>query len=225
MEPTAGYVPAKRMAARQFSIWYVDEVIGEKTAMPDFSGESRQRLIIDPEGYAARERLVAYEIGNTLLMQNLELQRTFGLRAEEFQIFMLIVLSTVQRFARNPGTNENWLDRTPLPAAAAGSISRRRISETLDIPLETVRRTVAGLLARGMIVERSRGCLSTSGGTLARLGEDALPERMARRFLTVSNTMLRLSAARLADSERTAASKREHAASDRASDVERQVSR
>lgn len=88
-----------------------------------------------------------------------------------------------------------------------------------------MRRAVAGLLARGMIVERSRGCLSTSGGTLARLGEDALPERMARRFLTVSNAMLRLGAAHLVDSEQTAASKREHAASDRASNVERQVSR
>lgn len=193
--------------------------------MRDFGEKGSQRLMLDSEGYAARERLVAYEIGNTLLMLNLELQRTFGMRAEEFQVFMLIVMSTAQRFARNRNPNKSWLDRTPLPPEAAGSISRRRISETLDIPLETVRRTAAGLLARGAIVERSRGCLSTPGGTLARLGQDELPERMARRFLTVSNTMLKLGAAHLADSERTAASKREHAASDRASDVERQVSR
>ncbi len=169
--------------------------------MSDKSVASRPRLVLDPQGFAVRERLVAYEIGNALLMLNLELQQRFGLRAEAYQVFMLIVMSTVQRFARNPGSDDTLLGRNPLPPEAAGSISRRRIAETLDIPFETVRRTVAGLLARGMIVERRRGRLSTPGGTLARLGEDALPERMARRLLSVSNAMTRLGAAHLAEPE------------------------
>lgn len=130
----------------------------------------------------------------------------------------------MQRFARNPGLDENWLDRTPLPAEAAGSISRRRISETLDIPLETVRRSVSTLLAGGMIVERRRGCLSTAGGTLARLGKDALPERMARRFLTLSNNMIRLGAAQLAETERPPATGCRSAASEEAGEPEGQSS-
>lgn len=193
--------------------------------MRDIGEPGRARLVLDPEGFARRERLVAYEIGNTLLMLNLELQQRFGLRAEEYQIFLLIVMSTVQRFARGPGDNEALMDRTPLPPDESGSISRRRISETLVIPFETVRRTVAGLLARGMIVERRRGCLSTSGGTLARLGEDALPERMARRFLTVNNNMSRLGAARLAETERTLATTDRPAAFDGTAEPGRQPSR
>ncbi len=169
--------------------------------MPNASSETRTRLIFIPEGFAEKERLVSYEIGNALLMLNLKLQQNFGLRAEEYQIFMLIVLSTVQRFARNPGSEVTLLGRTAMPPEASGSISRRRISETLDIPFETVRRTTASLLARDMIVERRRGCLSTAGGTLARLSEDALPERIARRFLSVSNTMTKLGAAKLAGPE------------------------
>jgi len=165
--------------------------------MRDPGEQDRARLVLDPDGFARRERLVAYEIGNTLLMLNLELQQRFGLRAEEYQIFLLIVISTVQRFARAPGDNEALLDRTPLPPEASGSISRRRIAETLEIPLETVRRAVAGLLVRGMIVERRRGCLSTPGGTLAELATDALPERMARKILSVSNVMTRHGAAHL----------------------------
>jgi hypothetical protein len=193
--------------------------------MPEAAGESRPRLTLDPDGYAERERLVAYEIGNTLLMLNLELQKAFGLRAEEYQVYMLIVLSTVQRFARNRGPDDALLDRTPLPPEVAGSISRRRISETLDIPFETVRRTVARLLERGMIVERGRGCLSTSGGTLIRLGESALPERMARRFLGLSNTMIRLGAAQLAENDRPTAATREHAATGKASEIKGQHAR
>lgn len=167
--------------------------------MRDVDRPGRARLLLDPEGFAKRERLVAYEIGNTLLMLNLELQQRFGFRAEEYQIFMLVALSTVQRFARRPGVNLVHMDRAPLPPEEASSISRRRISETLDIPLETVRRTVASLIARGMIVERRRGCLSTPGGTLAFLGEESLPERMARSFLSVSNLMTRLGAATMVE--------------------------
>ncbi len=169
--------------------------------MRSFGEKGRARLALDPEGFAKRERLVAYELGNTLLMLNLELQQRFGLRAEEYQIFMLIVMSTVQRFARSLGANEDHSDRTPLPPEVSGSISRRRISETLDIPLETVRRTVSSLLARGMIVERRRGCLSTLGGTLGHLAAEALPERMARRFLSVCNVMTRLGAAKMEELE------------------------
>jgi hypothetical protein len=157
--------------------------------------KGRARLVLDTAGFAGRERLVAYELGNTLLMLNLELQRSFGLRAEEYQIFMLIALSTVQRFVRSPGAEATGLDRKPLPPIAAGSISRRRVSETLGIPLETVRRSVATLLEREMIVERRRGCLSTSGGTLERLASEALPERFARRFLAVGNYMEKIGAA------------------------------
>lgn len=165
--------------------------------MRDFDEPGRARLVLNPEGFARRERLVAYEVGNTLLMLNLELQQRFGLRAEEYQIFLLIVMATVQRLARAPGDNEALLDRTPLPPEEAGSISRRRIAETLEIPLETVRRTVASLLAQGQVVERRRGCLSTPGGTLAQLGKDEVPERMARRILLVSNVMIKIGAADL----------------------------
>jgi len=84
-----------------------------------------------------------------------------------------------------------------MPPEASGSISRRRIAETLDIPFETVRRTVASLLARDLIVEHRRGCLSTPGGTLSHLSDKALPERIARRFLSVSNMMARPGAAKL----------------------------
>jgi hypothetical protein len=159
------------------------------------------RLVLNPEGFRQRERLFAYRTGNTLLMINLKLQQHFGLRAEQYQVFMLIVLSTVQRLARDTEADEALLTRSPLPSEATGSISRRRIAETLGIPLETVRRTVAGLIERGMVVERRRGCLSTPGGTLESLAEAALPERVARLFLAECNAMVRFGAAHPAEAE------------------------
>lgn len=154
------------------------------------------RLELDPKGVAEVARLVACEMGNALLMLNLQLQHRFELRAEEYQVFLLIVLSTVQRFMRAGDADETYLRRTPLPADRSSSISRRRISEVLGIPLETARPIMARLLERGLIVEPSRGRLSTQGGTLELLGQDATPERTARRFVATANAMIRLGAVR-----------------------------
>jgi len=160
--------------------------------MPKVPPTTQARLDFDGDRFEEVARLVSYEVGNTLLMMNLEVQRHFGLRAEEYQVFMLIVLSTVQRFARDGESDSAFHGSAPLSADLSGAISRRRISETLEIPLETVRRIVGRLLARGMIVERRRGSLSTSGGTLAALGKDAVPERVARRFGSNANAMIGL---------------------------------
>lgn len=157
------------------------------------------RLEFDPDGFAEAERLVAYEIGDALLMLNLELQQRYDLRAEEHQVFLLIVLCTAQRFVRSTDADSDYLGRTPLPPELSSSISRRRISEVLGIPLKTVRRIVTRLLERGMIVEKSRGKLSTPGGTLKSLGEDAIPEKIVRRFITAINRMIRVGAIRATD--------------------------
>jgi len=91
------------------------------------------------------------------LIAQLEPQRIYGLRAEEFQVFLLVVVATVQRHVRGATPESPKLDRTPLGPEDAGAISRRRIAETLGIPLETVRRHVAKLVARGLVVERGQG--------------------------------------------------------------------
>lgn len=158
-------------------------------------GQGQARLELDVEGFLKTERLVAYELVNMMVMMMLEIQKTYGLRAEDHQVFMLIALSTVQRFARQPTHDETYMTRVPLPAEYASSISRRRISEVLGIPLETVRRIVKDLLARGLIVERSRGALSTAGGTLEQLSQGGRSEHITRRFIATANTLVRLGAA------------------------------
>lgn len=162
--------------------------------MTDPRKGTQTRLEFDPEGFTKAERLVAYEMGNALLMLNLELQKRFDLRAEEYQVYLLIILSTVQRFARTTGIDDPHVCRAPLPASHAGSISRRRIAEVLGIPLETVRRIVRRFLDMGLIIERGRGGLCTPGGTLLKLSEDMAHEKIIRRFVATINTMIRLGA-------------------------------
>lgn len=162
--------------------------------MNDQRKGTQTRLDFDPNGFTKAERLVAYEMGNALLMLNLELQQRFNLRAEEYQVYLLIILSTVQRFARTTSADDPHVCHAPLPPTLAGSISRRRIAEVLGIPLETVRRIVSRFLDMGLIVERQRGGLSTPGGTLEKLSEDKTHEKIVRRFIATGNAMIRLGA-------------------------------
>ncbi len=164
---------------------------GRRTARPP-------RLEVAPEGLAQSERLVAYEMVNALLVSTIELQRSFAMRPLEFQIFMVIAIASVQRFIRDAKKDGTYRDATPLPAVYRGTISRRRIAETLDLPLETVRRHVAQLLERGEIIETGRGLLSTGGGTLQRASAAGSITSMAQRLLVVTNRMLELDAARAA---------------------------
>ena len=149
-------------------------------------------LSFEGQRFLQVERLAAYEMANALLEIQTLLQHRLKLRPEECQVFLAILTATVQRFARNADPEGPHLTREPLPETLCGAISRRRLSDSLGIPLETVRRHVARLQERGLIVERARGQLSTPGGTLARFGETEEPRRIALQFANVANAFVRL---------------------------------
>jgi DNA-binding transcriptional ArsR family regulator len=172
-----------------------------KVAEPDMAtgqdkaGRQRaaQRSVrLDVDRLARVERLVMYEIGNTLLLNQLELQREFGLRAEALQVFLMIVLATTQRYVRGASPDDPAAGSDPLAPADSGAVSRRRIAEALGIPLETVRRHVAALAASGLVAERGRGRIATTGGTLARLRAAGVSEGVARRQHALTGVMMRL---------------------------------
>ncbi|WP_149587535.1 hypothetical protein [Tabrizicola flagellatus] len=144
--------------------------------------------------FEAVERPIGFAMLNAILAIQLDLQRTVKLRPEECMVFLVIVAATVQRFMRAPSAREALLTRQQLPPEYRGHISRRRIAEALDLPVETVRRHVDRLLARQLVVERGRGQISTPGGTLARFSENGTTLSVARQFLGVVRTMDRLGA-------------------------------
>jgi hypothetical protein len=162
--------------------------------MKEKRGRSPTRLEVDLEGFTKTERLVTYEVLNVLFMLNLELQNHFKMRAEEYQVYLLIILATVQHFARQASVDDPFVDRTPLPDSYVGTISRRRIADVLGIPVETVRRIVSRFLKEGLIVERSRGRLATGHGMLAKLSRNNANEKVARRLVSAMNSLIRLGA-------------------------------
>lgn len=152
----------------------------------------RRGVRLDAGRLGEVERLAIYEIANALLLQQLALQREFGLRAEAFQVFQLIALATAQRYVRGASPDDPGADARPLGPDTTGAVSRRRIAETLGIPLETVRRHVAALVAVGLVAEKGRGRIATTGGTLARLKAQGLTQSLARQQQALATALLRL---------------------------------
>ncbi len=156
-----------------------------------------RKIVLVEEGYLAVERLLAYEVGRHVLGVPLAMQQRFGLRAEPFQILLLIMLASVQRYVRATPPDPGYLDRTSLPDALSGGVSRRRIAEALNIPVETVRRQVQDLIQRGHVIEPRRGHLTTPAGILQLLAVEKIPQSAAAESIALINLMLMHGAARL----------------------------
>lgn len=144
--------------------------------------------------FEAAERPIAYAMVNAILAIQTDLQKSIGLRPEACLVFLVIAAATVQRFVRTPIQDGSLLTRKALPPEYRGHISRRRIAETLGLPVETVRRHVSQLMQRQLVVETGHGRLSTPGGTLARFSETGTTLSIARQFLSTVRTMERYGA-------------------------------
>jgi len=147
-------------------------------------------LRFDPESFERMQRLAMYEIVSALLDVTGDVHRTLDLRPDACQIYMLIAVSAVQRYARAP--DEAHVGAGPLPTKEIGTISRRRLADASGLPRETVARHVRNLIERGLVVEHGRGQLATPPGLLRDLAPTGLPERLARRSAALANALTRL---------------------------------
>jgi hypothetical protein len=136
------------------------------------------------------QRLALYEIASAMLDLTGDVHRTLGLRPDACQVYMLIAVSAVQRYARAPDHAHVGAD--PLPARAIGTISRRRLADASGLPRETVARHARNLIEGSLVVEHRRGQLSIPPGLLRDLGSTGLLERLARRSAALANALTRL---------------------------------
>ena len=124
--------------------------------------------------------------GFALLNHCLAVHRVLAGHLELQPVELLILVATttgnVQR-ALSPGTRKSRLPaREPLPTGLVVPMSRRAIARVTGIPKETVRRHVASMIGRGIL-------LSTPKGVRA-------PNRLAeRKTLAVTLELLELHAA------------------------------
>jgi biotin operon repressor len=159
-------------------------------------GSNARSLVLDTARFEERQRLAMYEVANALVNLNADVQDTLSLRPDACQIYLLIAVASVQRYARAPGDGRHG-GPDPLPPTLSGTISRRRLADASGLPRETVARHVRELLARGLVVERGHGKLATPPGLLQAVTPTGVLERMALEVMTLANRLMRLGVLRL----------------------------
>lgn len=154
------------------------------------------RLSLEKQAFERRQRPALYEVVNGLVNLTADIQKTLNLRPEPCQIYLIIAVSVVQRYARGPGSDIHD-SIEPLPDKIASSISRRRIADITGIPRETVARHVRDLIERGLVAETGKGKLATPPGLLRNIGPTGLPDRLVGEVAAVAQKLIKLGVLRM----------------------------
>lgn len=141
-------------------------------------GTANMKLHVDAAAADAQGRTVLYEIGNNFLVVHNILTDLLGLRPVAVLVWLTVAIATVQRFMREASPEPGLLTRAPLPIEHAGAISRRGIARATGLPAETVRRSVAALLAAGLLESAGRNNVRTPPGVAQNMPNDRVVEAL-----------------------------------------------
>jgi hypothetical protein len=120
-------------------------------------GAPRYRYSVSAEATERQLRLCGFALLNHYLAMNRVLAGHLDLQPVELLILVATTTGNVQR-ALSPGTRKTGLPaREPLPTDLVVPMSRRAIARITGIPKETVRRHVASMIGRGILLSTPKG--------------------------------------------------------------------
>jgi hypothetical protein len=115
------------------------------------------RYSVSAEATERQLRLCGFALLNHCLAMHRVLAAHLELQPVELLILVATTTGNVQR-ALSPGTRKTGLPaREPLPTALVVPMSRRAIARVTGIPKETVRRHVASMIGRGILLSTPKG--------------------------------------------------------------------
>lgn len=118
---------------------------------------SRYRYSVAPGATERQLRLCGFALLNHCLAMHRVLAGHLELQPVELLILVATTTGNVQR-ALSSGTRKTGLPaREPLPAGLVLPVSRRAIARITGLPKETVRRRVASMIERGVLVSTPKG--------------------------------------------------------------------
>jgi hypothetical protein len=123
-------------------------------------GVPSHRYSVSAKAAERQLRLCGFALLNHYLAMHRVLAGHVELQPVELLILIATTTGNVQR-ALSPGTRKTGLPaREPLPPGLAVPMSRRAIARVTGIPKETVRRHVASMSGRGILLSTPKGVVA-----------------------------------------------------------------
>ncbi len=145
---------------------------------------------VDHDMADAKLRLSGFLAVNHYLSASDTLRRTFGLDPEDLLIVLTVALGSVQRMLRSPDPEGLAVSSGLVEQNRIVPVSRRAVARAANLPRETVRRRVAALLERGLLLEWEGGLRSARRLVLAPDVREAIHD-LLESFAGTCRVMLR----------------------------------
>lgn len=151
------------------------------------------RILTVPDKMTANWRVAMFGIANMFLAT----QRAFSstetqTTPSELLIYLTICVANVQRLMRERSIPDGFTATAILPREWVVPISRNAIASATGLPRETVRRQVAGMIKRGLLVEDERGGVTPPPGVIVTFGLEPLLEPLLTEFARTAEQLLRI---------------------------------
>lgn len=127
-------------------------------------------------------RVAMTALCNQFLTTHHILSEAARLSPTETLIFYTISVANVQRLMRERTIPEEMCGTLPLPREWVVPISRNAIASATGLPRETVRRQVAKMIERGILVEDVRGGVTPPADIISANGFEPVLEALMTEF-------------------------------------------
>lgn len=91
----------------------------------------------------------------------------YQLDLEAIWILLAIGHETMRPWILDPKLAEMHISDLKVPDSVRGSVSRRMVADRTNLPRETVRRRIAELVERGLVISDEKGMVRLTGDRLA----------------------------------------------------------
>jgi len=139
-------------------------------------------------------RVAMTALCNQFLAMQRALSAAGGLGPTETLIYLTISVANVQRLMRERTIPPELCGTVPLPREWVVPISRNAIASATGLPRETVRRQVAKMIERGILVEDPRGGVTPPADIISAGNYEPILEGLMTEFARTVDVLCRTGA-------------------------------
>lgn len=149
------------------------------------------RVATVPDRMAAHWRLGMFPLINLFLSMHRTLSEHQNMSPSVLLIYCTVSIGNIQKLMRERNVPAEFATTAVLPREWVVPMSRSAIAAATGLPRETVRRHVAQMIERDLLIEDQRGGVTIVPGAIQDLGMEPLLETLVTEFARTTEALLR----------------------------------
>ncbi|HEX4696011.1 helix-turn-helix domain-containing protein [Sphingomonas sp.] len=149
------------------------------------------RVATVPGRMSAHWRTAMFPLLNMFLSTHRIMSEHETMNPSMLLIYVTVVTGNIQKLMRERNVPPEFTATAVLPREWVVPMSRSAIAAATGLPRETVRRHIAQLIERGVLIEDPRGGVTIVPGAIQDRGYEPLLEKLLTEFARAADVLLR----------------------------------